>query len=136
MEKTDNKSNENEIGVSMTQRVNPICEKPITSGSVSEIALVKREIQSREWTEKIQLCRNSGMSVSAWCKENGIAVKTYYYHLRKLREKLCEQIPVQVTTFTGRRDPVITLSASGIRVEISADAPALCIEAVINSLKC
>ena len=92
-DKTDSKSIEKKISVNTTQRITPTYGNTITAGTVSEIALVKREIQSREWTEKIQLCRNSGMSVSAWCKENGIAVKTYYYHLRKLREKLWEQIP-------------------------------------------
>ncbi len=25
-----------------------------------------------------------------WCKENRIAVSTFYYHVRKLRENACE----------------------------------------------
>ena len=28
----------------------------------------------------------------------GVALKTYYYHLRKLRKEICEQIPVPVMT--------------------------------------
>ena len=33
-------------------------------------------------------CQSSGMTVSAWCELHGINVKTYYYHLRQVRESL------------------------------------------------
>lgn len=100
------------------------------------VTLVKREVQAQEWSEKIQACRESGMSISSWCRENGIAAKTYDYHLRKLREKLCEQIPVAVTAISENTDSVITVCSGGIRVEIRASAPTEGIEAVIRALKC
>ena len=103
---------------------------------MDRVTLVKREEQAQEWSARIQACRESGMSVSAWCRENGIAVKTYYYHLRKLREKLCEQIPVAVTEISENMDSVITVSSGDIRVEIHTGALAEGIEAVIRALKC
>ena len=33
-------------------------------------------------------CQSSGMTVSARCELHGINVKTYYYHLRQVRESL------------------------------------------------
>ena len=33
----------------------------------------------------------SGLSVKAYCEQSGIAAKTYYYRLRKLREAAVEQ---------------------------------------------
>ena len=104
--------------------------------TMDRVTLVKLEVQAKEWSEKIQACRESGMSVSAWCRENGIAAKTYYYHLRKLREKLCEQIPVAVTEVSEKTDTVITVSSGDIRVEIRTAAPTEGIEAVIRALKC
>ena len=40
-----------------------------------------REVQTAEWSARIQECRESGMSISAWCRENGIVPKTYYVTL-------------------------------------------------------
>lgn len=33
------------------------------------------------------------MTVQKWCEENGTNPKTYYYHLRKLREKCVASAP-------------------------------------------
>ena len=104
--------------------------------TMDRVTLVKREVQTQEWSARIQACRESGMSISAWCRENGIAAKTYYYHLRKLREKLCEQIPVAVTEVPENTDSVITVSSGSIHVEIRASAPAEGIAAVVRALKC
>jgi putative transposase len=38
------------------------------------------------WTEKISQCRNSGMTVTAWCESQNINMKSYYYWQRKVRE--------------------------------------------------
>ena len=65
---------------------------------MNEIALVKKQVMEAEWAERVRRCRESGLTVSEWCRENGINLKTYYYHLRKLRKEICEQIPVPVMT--------------------------------------
>ena len=65
---------------------------------MDEIAIVKKQVQKAEWAERIRKCRESGLTVSKWCRENGINLKTYYYHLRKLRKEICEQIAVPVMT--------------------------------------
>lgn len=62
---------------------------------MDEIAIVKKQVQK---AERIRQCSESGLTVSEWCRENGINLKTYYYHLRKLRKDICEQIPVPVMT--------------------------------------
>ena len=63
-----------------------------------EIALVKKQVIEDEWAERIRQCRESSLTVAEWCRENGINLKTYYYHLRKIRKEICEQIPVPVMT--------------------------------------
>lgn len=98
---------------------------------MDKVELVKAEVQAEEWAARIQACRESGTSVRSWCRENGISSKTYYYHLRKLWEKLCEQIPVSVAAVPGSPESVMSVSMNGICVEIYASAPA-----VIRALKC
>lgn len=59
---------------------------------MKEIARVKKEIELRQWAEMVK-CRNeSGMTVTEWCKENGINLKTYYYRLKRVRQAVCEEI--------------------------------------------
>ena len=47
------------------------------------IATVKNELRLTEWSAKIQAQKCSGLTMHKWCEENGVNVKTYYYHLRK-----------------------------------------------------
>jgi len=50
-----------------------------------EIITAKRLIMLKQWSEMIHARRESGMTVNAWCQENGINEKTYYYRLKRLR---------------------------------------------------
>ena len=53
----------------------------------TDIAVIKQEVQLREWAAQIDAQQSSGLTVSKWCAENEINPKTFYYHLRKVREK-------------------------------------------------
>lgn len=82
----------------------------------------KKQYQITQWTQMIKEYHQSGLSVSAWCKEQGLRPQTYYYRLRKVREAACQTIvPKQDTTFV----PVM-LSASD---NCNSTATAACIQA-------
>ena len=55
--------------------------------STRAISEVKQELRLREWSEQIERQQSSGLSVEQWCVENRINPKTYYYRLRRVREK-------------------------------------------------
>lgn len=61
------------------------------------ITTVKRNIQLQEWTEQIKAQQESGMTVTAYCAQNGINPKTYYYRLRKIRKQCLESEPAIVS---------------------------------------
>ena len=44
----------------------------------------------RYWYDLIQKCRASGKSDYQWLKENNIKSSTFYYHVKKLRQKACQ----------------------------------------------
>ncbi|MFI3215001.1 MAG: IS66 family insertion sequence element accessory protein TnpB [Eubacteriales bacterium] len=44
----------------------------------------------RRWLDLITQCRTSGKSDSQWLKENNIKSPTFYYHVKKLRDKACD----------------------------------------------
>jgi transposase-like protein len=54
----------------------------------------KRQYRLTQWIKIIQQCRSSGQTVSAWCAENSINAKSYYYWLRRVRMAACEALPV------------------------------------------
>lgn len=104
-----------------------------------------------EWTQMISQCRNSGMTVAAWCREHGISTKTYYYRLRRL----CEAIPepakpdslplpadeaeplfTEITPTEGtKRDSVaINIRMGNAEIKIHNGADVVTIEAALRAL--
>lgn len=73
--------------------------------TTTAIIAVKQEVQLRDWGVQIAAQQASEMTVQRWCEENGINPKTYYYHMRKLREKCAasalEIVPLGVPKCTS-----------------------------------
>ena len=47
-------------------------------------AELKHRAKLQEWSARIQNCRSSGLSVRAWCRQEGINASTYYRWEREL----------------------------------------------------
>ena len=54
-----------------------------------KISEVKQDYQLQEWSGMLREQKESGLSVKAWCQEQGLAEHIYYYRLRKLRQAAC-----------------------------------------------
>ena len=65
-----------------------------------KISEVKQEYQLQEWSGMLRERKESGLSVKAWCQEQGLAEHIYYYRLRKLRQMACNVLeqaqPIQL----------------------------------------
>ena len=55
----------------------------------------------QEWSVKIGECRSSGKSVKAWCAEQGIAIKTYYYWERRFVTEASQQLALPAPSQGG-----------------------------------
>lgn len=53
---------------------------------------LKHMARLAEWKERVAACRSSGMSVRAWCREQGIANKTYYYWEKEILSEAGRQM--------------------------------------------
>ena len=62
---------------------------------VQELKLAAR---MQEWSVRIAECRSSGMSVRAWCAEQGISVQTYYRWEKRFVEKATQQLSFPAST--------------------------------------
>ena len=55
----------------------------------------------QEWSARIADCRGSGMSVRAWCKEQGIASQTYYRWEKRFVTEATRQLSLPACTQAG-----------------------------------
>jgi transposase-like protein len=59
---------------------------------MNKIAKVKKEVKVSQWAEMVRQRNENGLTVTDWCKENGINLKTYYYRLKQVRQAVCNEI--------------------------------------------
>jgi len=116
-----------------------------------DIQEYKKSNRLSEWAEMVSACRNSGQTISAWCEENGINEKTYYYR----QKRVCDAMPdlrrntalpvlrneppvsfVKVTPAIRSRtsDTAVTICMGSTEVQIRDGADAATIEAVLRIL--
>jgi|LSQX01.2.fsa_nt_gb transposase len=86
---------------------------------MDKLTAVSNDFKVNLWITRIKECRNSGMKVSAWCQQNDIGIKTYYYWMRKIKREAFEALPVEfkesIPTLSDSKAPVFS------RINLSTD---------------
>lgn len=100
----------------------------------TEIQTVKNQMTLKNWAEEIAECQSSGMTVSAWCELHGINVKTYYYHLRRVRESLLTESRV-VPLSTQKNSDSIEIKTDIMNISVPADCSAETLAVILKVLK-
>lgn len=122
-------------------RVNDTLRKELSKAMrdiTSAIKDVKSRVSLQEWQERIMECRQSGMSVEAWCKSNGISASTYYRSLRRIRENVLEEnkiIPVEAPPAAPLPSAEIRIESNGIAVTLPGSASPEQLTAILCALK-
>lgn len=102
----------------------------------TEIQIAKNQVKLRNWMEEADACRASGMTVQQWCEMNGISVKTYYYHLRKVREAvLQENSIVPLGKSSSCSVDKIEISSGDLKISLPEGCAVETITAVLKVLK-
>ena len=111
--------------------------------TASEIVTVKKNIRLQEWNRQIEEQKASGLSVQEWCQQHSIKPKTYYYHLRKVREEFLRsgksentqaQIEAERSVVTTSSDRNITIEKNGMRITLPESISADILIAVVDKL--
>ena len=106
---------------------------------MDEIKQVKKSIQTQNWENMILDRQCSGLTVEQWCARENISKSVYYYHLRKVRQSYCEQIPVAVADLSEsitQTDQSVSISSGKIKVEITGTVSGDMLSAIIRALRC
>ena len=94
---------------------------------MNEIAKVKKEVKLAQWAEMVRQRNESGLTVTDWCKQNGIKLKTYYYRLKRIRQAVYNDIeqhdivPVKPISGTEPKSEKIELSMGNVKMSLLDD---------------
>ena len=94
---------------------------------MNEIAKMKKKVKLAQWTEMVRSRSESGLTVTDWCKENGINFKTYYYRLKRIRQAVHNEIEqhdivsVELTAGTETTAEKIELSIGDVKISLPDD---------------
>ena len=103
------------------------------------IRVIKENSKLAEWSRQVEECRGSGLSVRAWCEQNGIAVSTFHYRQQKVWDALQErnqfvEVPLQVNEYRNE-NIAATVHIGEIRADIHNGAGGATWTALIRALK-
>lgn len=91
---------------------------------MNEIAKVKKEVRLAQWAEMVRSRNEIGLTVTDWCKQNGINLKTYYYRLKRMRQAVYNEIeqhdivPVEPAAKLDTATEKIELSVGDITISL------------------
>ena len=103
-----------------------------------EIMEVRNGYRMEQWRQIIQECQKSGLSNKAYCQQQGISEKTYYYWLRKLRTAAVEQAAPQimeVKTERGEQPEEVYIRYRGAELRLPGETEIEAIAAILRSLQ-
>lgn len=112
---------------------------------MDKITDAKTEFRLRQWTQVIQTCQASGMTVVGWCNQNNVNTKSYYYWLRRIRSQTCESgtlvsqrneqqiVPIAIRQI--KIPAAVTVHLPSVSVDIHDGASRETIAAVLSALK-
>ena len=93
-----------------------------------------RNTNGKESDDEVAECQSSGMRVSAWCELHGIKVKTYYYHLRRVRESLLTEscvVPLSTKSISDN----IEIFSGDVRITLPCGCPEETLSTILKVLK-
>ena len=101
------------------------------------VAEINCDVKWDEWEKQVNAQIKSGLTVKEWCRQNSINEKTYYYHLRRDREKLCEDHGQQIVPISAP-EPVksseIHIEKNGLNITLPSDISGETLAALVREL--
>lgn len=109
----------------------------------TELQRFNYETRLQEWSQRVADCRSSGLQVKQWCRENGIAVSTYYTWQQRVFDASAQpteskfvELPVSCTE---PQHPVSDIAASlrfnGTNIDFRNGADPATIMAIIQAVR-
>lgn len=98
------------------------------------IRAIKQEVRLREWSAQIKAQQTSGQTVQQWCAQNAVNPKTYYYHLKRVREQYLESAPSIVPLAVPKCCSDIRMEKNGLQISLPVDVDLKTLLALVREL--
>lgn len=114
---------------------------------------VKNNYSLQKWASIIQERNASELSTKQWCNQNGILEGSYYYWLKRVREKAFKQLPVskketelqeisvesavfaKIPTPQSKVSADVMISLNGMEIGLNSSATPELIQSVLLAVK-
>lgn len=101
--------------------------------------------REQQWLTMLNTQKHSGLTVKAWCEENGISENCFYYRQQKLRQRIGSALPsfveikppihpVEEAKDLENINRVATIRAGAVSVELSNQASGELIRNILEAL--
>ena len=95
--------------------------------------------RASEWRQRLDAQFSSGLSVSAWCRAQGVEKNSFYRWRRRLSEAVCvsgsQFIAVSVDPPDVAEASVLLLRVGLVRIEVASGFDATLLRDVLNVLE-
>ena len=104
---------------------------------MADVLAVRDEYRAQQWSMVIQECAASGLSNREFCRQRGIAEKSFYYWQRKLRTKIVESASPQLVQLEPSPDPneLLCIQYRGAELKLPAGVDMEAVAALLRSLQ-
>lgn len=114
---------------------------------MNNISEAKRKVRHENWKRMYGEYQRSGMKVNDWCVKQGVSVKTFYYHLKVIREEMLNEtyqydnVPVMkyktemlADISTLKSDEKIHITGSGMEIDLPVNVSYELITTIIRGM--
>ena len=105
---------------------------------MEDMIAVRNDLRLQNWAEVIRAKQESGLSNREYCAQNGIAEKTYYYWLRKVRQAALECAPPELVRLEDERqvsDRTIRIRYGSAELNLPDNVNLAAVAALLDSLR-
>ena len=90
------------------------------------------------WSKQVEACRNSGLTVAQWCRENNVAIPTYYARQRKVFQSLnaaAEVCFAEVPAAESEQTSSVKIHCHDFTIEVDGNTHPSVMRTIIETLK-
>ena len=106
---------------------------------MADALAVRDEYRLQGWAKTIQECQDSGLSNKEFCALRGIAEKTYYYWLRKVRSAAAAAMEPQLVRLdepcAANQDHVIEIRYGKTELKLPENVDLKALAVFLNALR-
>ena len=106
---------------------------------MADILAVRDDLRLRNWTEIIHAKQESGLTNREFCAQHGIAEKTYYYWLRKVRQAVLDCASpalVRLEDDSPSSERMIRIRYGSAELNLPENVDLTAVSALLGSRKC